>query len=272
MRTRKKLAIATWDAPSEPNIYGKLTVDATEALEYLNFVRQKTGEKITITHLVGKAVGLALKDAPDLNGRISLGKYIPHDTVDVAFLVALEEGKDLAKAKIANIDQKSVIDIAKELREMAGKLHRGEDQEFEKSKGPLKTLPTWALRPVLKATGFLTGELGLSVKALGLEAFPFGSCIITNVGMFGLDEGFVPFTPFARVPVYVLVGAIKEAPMAVNGQLEIRKQLTLTATIDHRFIDGFQGGVLAKVVRRVLEDPWELETSDPRERSASVEA
>ena len=34
--------------------------------------------------------------------------------------------------------------------------------------------------------------------------------------------------------------------------------MTITATIDHRFIDGFQGGVLAKVVRDVLENPWQL--------------
>jgi pyruvate dehydrogenase E2 component (dihydrolipoamide acetyltransferase) len=28
MSTRRKLAISTWDAPREGNIYGKLTVDA----------------------------------------------------------------------------------------------------------------------------------------------------------------------------------------------------------------------------------------------------
>ena len=33
---------------------------------------------------------------------------------------------------------------------------------------------------------------------LGLEAFPFGSAVITSVGMMGLDEGFAPPTPFAR--------------------------------------------------------------------------
>jgi pyruvate dehydrogenase E2 component (dihydrolipoamide acetyltransferase) len=259
MSVRRKLAIATWSDPQEGNIYGKLTVDATEALAYLDHLKRTTGEKVTVTHLVGKAVGEALKKAPTLNGYLQLGRYVPHETVDISYLVALEEGQNLAKAKVCNVDKKSVVDIARELRELAQKLHRGQDEQFKKSQGPLHALPTWAIRPLVSLTGWVTSSLGVSVPALGLEAFPFGACIITNVGVFGLDEGYAPPTPFARVPVYVLVGAIREAPHAVDGQLVVRKQLTLNATIDHRFIDGFQGGVLAKVVREVFANPWQLD-------------
>src|SRR5688572_7548890 len=115
MTTRRKLAIATWSSPREGNIYGKLTLDAGPALRYLDHLRATTGEKVTITHLVGRAVAEALKHAPGLNGRISLGRYLQHDSVAIAFLVALEEGADLAKAKVDNADQKSVADIAREL-------------------------------------------------------------------------------------------------------------------------------------------------------------
>ena len=259
MTVRRKLAIATWSAPREGNIYGKLTVDATAALEYIEHIRKETGEKVTITHLVGKAVAMALEEAPSLNGRIVFGGYAPFDSVDVTYLVALEEGEELAKAKIDNANKKSVVEISQELREKAGRLKQGKDDDFEKSKGLIRALPTWLLRPLLWLTGWLSGAVGLQMKALGLERFPFGSCIVTSVGMFGLDEGFAPPTPFARVPVYVLVGAIRPRPAVVDGRVIVQQQVTLTATIDHRFIDGYQGGILARVVRRVLEDPWSLE-------------
>lgn len=262
MTTRRKLAIATWSSPREGNIYGKLTLDAGPALRYLDYQRIKSGEKVSITHLVGRAVAEALKHAPGLNGRITLGSYVPHDHVSIAFLVALEDGADLAKAKVVDADKKSVVDIARELRERAARLRQGKDTDFEKSKGLLKILPTWLLRPVVWLTGFLTGSLGISAKGLGLEAFPFGSCIVTSVGMFGLDEGFVPPTPFARVPLYVLIGAVREQPAVVDGQLAVQKQLTITATLDHRFIDGFQGGVLARVVRQVFANPWRLDGAE----------
>lgn len=259
---RRKLAIATWSAPREGNIYGKLTVDVGEAKKYLAWLREKTGLKVTITHLVGKAVAEALARAPGLNGVIRMGRYVKHKTVDISYLVALEGGRNLAKAKIERLDEKSVADLGQELRALATRLHEGKDESFKKSMGPLKLLPSWLIRPLVHSMGYLTGVFGLDVPALGLEAHPFGACIITNVGVFGLDEGFAPPTPFAHTPVLVLVGAIRDTPVAIDGEVVVRPLMTLCATIDHRYIDGAQGGVLAKVVRDVMENPWQLEGMD----------
>lgn len=259
MNLRRKLAIATWAAPREGNIFGKMTLDATKALQYLDEVRERTGEKVTITALVGRVVGEALKATPSLNGRIVLGRYIPHQSVDVSFLVSLEGGNDLAKAKVDDIDRKSVSDVHKELAARVSSLRGGKDPDFEKSKGVLRLLPVFLLKPLLFLTGWLTGALGVGARPLGLERFPFGAAIVTNVGVFGLDEGFVPQTPFARVPLYVLVGSVKEGATVVNGQLVIHSQVTLCATLDHRFVDGAQIGTMAKVVREKFENPWSLD-------------
>lgn len=271
MSVRRKLSIASWSAPSEGNIYGRITLDATEVLAYLDHVRRQSGEKVTLTHFVGKAVAMALADAPGLNGVIRLGSYVQRSSVDIAFLVALEEGKNLAKAKICDYDRKSVAEAGRELRELAEKLYGGKDEAFNKSMGPLVWLPTWIIRPLVKITGYLTGVFGVSIPALGLEAYPFGSCIITNVGVFGLDEGFVPPTPFAHVPLYVLIGALRDMPFVnASGGIEVRKQVTITATIDHRYMDGAQGGVLAKTVRRLFDDPWQLDGLSGRPVDAEV--
>ncbi len=256
---RRKLAIASWDAPREPNIYGRMTLDIEPALAYVEHLRKTSGEKVTLTTVIGKAVAMALAETPSLNGFIRFGSYVQHDKVRVAFLVALEEGRNLAKARIDDLDKKSVLDATHELKDLAEKLYKGKDESFNKSMGPVKLLPTWVLRVLLRLTAFITTSLGVSVPALGLEAFPFGVCVITNVGVFGLDEGFVPPTPFAGAPLYVLIGAVKDAPMAVDGQVVIRKQLTLTATIDHRFMDGAQGATLAKTIRKLLGNPWLME-------------
>jgi hypothetical protein len=258
MSLRRKLAIASWSAPREGNIYGKLTLDVTEVQKYIEQMREATGEKITVTHLVGKAAAAALREEPSLNGRILFRRFLPFETVDIAFLVTLDEGSDLAKVKIENVDQKSTGELAAELREYAGRLRKGKDEGFEKSKGLLKWMPRFLLPGFLGLVGWLSSALGLNLSAVGLERFPFGSCIITSVGMLGIDEGFAPPTPFARVPIYLLVGAIKEAPAVVDGELCIREQLTLTATVDHRFVDGYQLATLSRAFRRVFEDPWSL--------------
>jgi pyruvate/2-oxoglutarate dehydrogenase complex dihydrolipoamide acyltransferase (E2) component len=255
--TRRKLAIVSWSAPSEGNIYGKLVIDVSQALPYIEHLRKKDGEKVTITHIVGKAVAKAMAAAPSLNGRIIFGSFVPHQSVAITYLVALENGKDLAKTKVSNADERSISDTARQLGTGASKLREGKDEGFEKSKGILRIMPTWILRPIVKLTGFLTS--GLGIPAMGLEAFPFGSAVVTSVGSFGLEEAYAPPIPFAYVPLLIVVGAVRDQPAVLNGQVVVRPQLTITATIDHRFIDGAQIAVLAKIVREGIEKPWTLD-------------
>jgi len=174
----------------------------------------------------------------------------------------LEKGADLAKVKVCNIDKKQTVEIADEIKAGAGRLHEGKDDAFNKSKPILKSLPTWMLRPILWVTGYLTGVLGWNVKVLGLEAHPFGVCVITSVGMLGLDEGYAPPTPFARAPVFLAITSIKDRVKAVNGAPEIRQEIDLMATIDHRFLDGYQGAIIAKSLRESFDEPWKLDGYD----------
>ena len=74
-----------------------------------------------------------------------------------------------------------------------------------------------------------------------------------------LDEGFAPPTPSARVPVYLLAGAVSQRPAVKDGELVQQPQLTVTATVDHRFIDGHEAATLGNVMRDVLENSWQLE-------------
>ncbi len=259
---RRKLAIATWSAPSEGNIYGKLTVDVTRTMARLDEVRETTGNKLTITHVVGWAIGQSLAAAPGLNGYLRLGTFLPHEHVDLSFLVAADEGKDLAKVKVEAVETLTVSALADRLGAGASRVRTGKDENFEKNKSLIRMLPTWLIRPLLRLTGWLTASLGLDMPALGLEKFPFGACMITSVGMFGLDEGFAPQTPFARTPVLVLIGAVRDGVAVVDGTIQVRKLLTITATIDHRFLDGAQGGALAKTLRGILEDPDRLQIGE----------
>lgn len=259
---RRKLAIATYTAPREGNIYGKLTIDATQALAYIEHCRKVSGEKVSFTHLVGRACAEGLKEAPILNARLVGSMYIQNPDVTISYIVGIPGDDDLGKAKIAHADRKSVIEIARELRERADLLRQGQDPDFESAKKMLKFMPAWLIAPVAWATGLLTAGAGISVRPLGLEARPFGACVISSMGMFGIDEGYIPPTPWARAPVWVLIGAIREQPAVVGGQIVPRPLVSITATIDHRFMDGMKLATLTKVVRGVLENPWTLDGLD----------
>lgn len=271
-RLRRKLAIASWSAPREGLIHGKLTVDVDEATTWLQDVRSRTGDKVTLTHLVGCAVARALAREPSLNGTIRFGRFVPHDRVDITFLVTMPDGSDLAKARVDGVDRRHPADVARELAQHVERLRTGGDADWERSKVAIRWMPTWLLRRVVWLTGWLASSLGLDLPALGVQRFAFGSAVVTNVGMFGVDEAYVPPTPFARVPLWVLVGAAREVPTVRDGQVVVTHQVTVTVTIDHRFIDGFQAGTLATEFRRVFADPWSLDAGQSGAPSAPSES
>lgn len=74
----RKIATAVWDAPNDPQIYGSFEIDAGPLLSFIATSRGR-GAHITPTHLVGRAVGLALAAAPALNVRMVGGRAVPRD-------------------------------------------------------------------------------------------------------------------------------------------------------------------------------------------------
>jgi len=73
--------------------------------------------------------------------------------------------------------------------------------------------------------------------------------------MFGLPRGFAPLVPFSRAPIVVTVGALEQRALVLEGRVQARPVLPIGATLDHRLLDGFQAGQLARRFRQVLEDP-----------------
>ncbi len=61
----------------------------------------------------------------DLNGKISFGKYIPFDKINVSCLVSIGE-KDLAMMLIEDIDKLYIEDIAAKVSSRAKKIKSNE--------------------------------------------------------------------------------------------------------------------------------------------------
>jgi pyruvate dehydrogenase E2 component (dihydrolipoamide acetyltransferase) len=199
----------------------------------------------------------AVEQVPAFHHRVVFGRVVPFSSYDVAFAVDIAQGDDLAPTKVLSVDGKTVAQVAAELEAGAARLRQRQDRPHRTATGIAKALPWFALRPVVATVSLLNG--GLGVPAFGQPAHPLGSLFVTNIGSFGLDEGYVAPVPFARVPLYVCVGAVGDAPMAVDGQVVVRPQMVMTATADHRLVDGAHAAQVARLVRASLADPDRLD-------------
>lgn len=255
----RKLAIGSWKTTYDPTVYGTLTVRMDKALAYIEEFRQRTGVRLTVTHLMTKAMGEALRRCPEANALMRFNKIYLRKQVTISALVVQTDGGkvDLTSAKINDADSKSLREIAMEMEEAVRRVRERRDVAMEKGKGTIQKIPYMFLNLFTWMIGFLMYTLNLDLSGLGMPKDAFGSVIITNVGSLGLDTAYVPLVPYTRVPIFVAPGAVKEAPVVEDGKIVVGKVMNINASFDHRFIDGFHAGVLATTLREMLENPFE---------------
>ena len=268
LRGWRRVAAQAWRPPRDPSTYAVLEIPMRTALAYLERVREETGVRVTVTHLVARGVALAIRQYPNLNGIVSGGRILLRDTVDMFLQVATEGGRELSGIKIARTDEKSVVEVAREMDERVKRLRARQDQQVERTKSLLDRIPIPLLGPIMRAISFLIYDLDLDLSRIGIVKDEFGSGMVTNVGTFGLAQAHAPLVPFSRTPVVVLVGEVQDRPVAEDGRVVVRPMVTLGVTFDHRFMDGFHGGAMAQLCRAYLEDPARFEDASAPERVA----
>ncbi|MCE0488789.1 2-oxoglutarate dehydrogenase complex dihydrolipoyllysine-residue succinyltransferase [Pantoea sp. Mb-10] len=126
--------------------------------------------------------------------------------------------------------------------------------------------PRGLVTPVLKDVDALSmADIEKKIKELAVkgrdgkltvEELTGGNFTITNGGVFGS----LMSTPIINPPQSAILGmhAIKERPMAVNGQVVILPMMYLALSYDHRLIDGRESVGYLVAVKEMLEDPARL--------------
>jgi pyruvate dehydrogenase E2 component (dihydrolipoamide acetyltransferase) len=251
----RKVAMATWRRASDASIYGWIDVDATELVAYVEALRAATGVRVTPTHVVGKAAAIAFAENPAANAVLSLGRLRRRESVDVFFSVAVGDEKSVAGAKVTRADSRSIPEIAERLESQVSRIRKDGDTDLQRSQSMLKRLPVPALGAILETVSALTFDLGLDLRRLGVPSDPFGTVIVTNVGVLGVDRGLAPLIPHGRTAALLTVGKIHDEVVPAGGRPAVRPVLTLGGTFDHRVVDGLELGRISVRLREILADP-----------------
>jgi pyruvate/2-oxoglutarate dehydrogenase complex dihydrolipoamide acyltransferase (E2) component len=251
----RRVAVAVWGGPSDPQIYGDLEIDATSLLQFIDETRRATGVRVTVTHAVGKAIAHALAEHRDLNTRLHRGRFVERESIDIFFVASVAGGKDVSGVKVFGADGKSVVEIAEELTRRVERIRSGGEAEVGQSQSAIDRTPLWLLRPLLRFVTWLSTDRSVDLKSLGLPREAFGSAMVSSVGMFGVQKAYGPLSPLFRIPMLALVSEVTKKPVVVDDEIVARPILTMTATMDHRYLDGSHAARLARSVRAYLEDP-----------------
>jgi len=84
-----------------------------------------------------------------------------------------------------------------------------------------------------------------------------GTFTITNLGMYGVDA-FRPILYPGQAAI-LAVGAMRPMAVAAGGKLSVQPVVQLTLGCDHRIVDGAEGAVFLRRLKKLLEQPGVLE-------------
>lgn len=193
-------------------------LDVTELVQFRQEAKglaEQEGAKLTYMPFIIKAAALALKEFPVFNAVFApeTEEIILKKHYNLGIAVDTPDG--LLVPVIKNADQKSLLQLAREVQDLAEKARQ---------------------------------------RTLSLEEIQGGTFTLTNYGAVGALSG-VPVIKHPESAILGIGTITKKPVVDGDDQVVIRHMLPITLAFDHRFIDGGSAGRFITRLRAYLEQP-----------------
>lgn len=208
-----------YSASTIPAFTLSLRVDMTESIRLrerlLEPLKAQTGQRVSFTAILARAVATVLPRHPYLNASISNGEIILWDDIHLGIATS--------------VDENLIVPVIREAQ--------------SKSLGQI-----------------VTGLADLTDRARNRRLTPSemtGSTFtISNLGMFGIES----FTAIINPPeaAILAVGKMIDTPVKSADGCEFRPMIELTASADHRIVDGAGVARFLEELKSTLENPYLL--------------
>jgi len=176
-------------------------------------------KKVTITPFIMKVMASALKAFPQFNASLDMNT---HEIIYKKYYhigVAIDTDRGLLVPVVRDVDQKSIIQIADELTEIAERARN---------------------------------------KKTTLEEMHGGCFTLTNLGGIG-GTCFTPIVNWPEVAILGVSRGQWEPVYGNNGQFTPRLMLPLSLSYDHRVIDGADGARFLRWICDAIQQPFIME-------------
>jgi pyruvate dehydrogenase E2 component (dihydrolipoamide acetyltransferase) len=199
-----------------PHFYLTADYDVTNLVSARQQVIDISGSKVSLNDFVVRAVALALRHHPNVNASWGDDAITQHGEVHVGIAVATQDG--LITPVVRNADQKSVVDIAAEVRALADKAKN---------------------------------------RKLKPDEYQGSTFTISNLGAWGIEEFTAIINP-PNAAILAIGAAEARPVADANRQVVVRDRMKVTMSCDHRIVDGAAGAEFLKTLRQYVEQPLRL--------------
>jgi pyruvate/2-oxoglutarate dehydrogenase complex dihydrolipoamide acyltransferase (E2) component len=228
-------------------VHGLVEIDVTRARQAIREHKARTGEALSFTAFIlaclGKAVDMNRHMHAYRNWRDQL---VIFDEVDVntLFEVEVEGSKIIRTHIIREVNKKSFRELHEEIRSF---------QAGHEAARETKMIRWFVLAPafIRRIIFWFLFKNPHYIKDY------YGTVIVSSVGMFGIGGGWA--IPVPNHTLQVTLGGIAEKPGVVEGQIGIRKYLSVTISFDHDIVDGAPAARFVQRFKDLVESGYGLD-------------
>ena len=150
-------------------------------------------------------------------------------------------------------------------------LRTGHDEDTQRVDAITDRLPMWLLRITMWFEDFFHYTVNVSLQKFGMPDDRFGSVIISNFGVLGIENALVPLSPYCRCPLIIGIGRPTLKPIVRGGEVVAAECVTISFTFDHRYADGLHGGLMMRRFQKIFLKPSRFpEVFDPPKAKESI--
>lgn len=243
--------------------YIGLRVDLTPINEYLK--KKNEGEEVfpyTMFHIITAALIKTITLRPKLNRFIANCNFYQRNEVTASFIVK-KKFSDNGGESLAFIHAKDEETVDTLHEQLFKKIMNCRSEETgdstEGAMDILNKMPRWLSKTAIKTICWLDRH-GWVPKSM-VESDPYySSVVLSNLGSIGLKCGYHHLTNWGTCSLFCIIGEKALRPFFDDqGQAAMRETLDLGLTIDERLADGYYYSKSVRLLKYLLEHPWELE-------------
>jgi 2-oxoacid dehydrogenase/acyltransferase catalytic subunit len=234
-------------------------VEVDAALAFAERFSIEHGVRLTFFHLVLRSIARALEEFPRLN-RYVVGRRL-YQRTDVAISFSGKEAFDadapLYVRKRVFPPRETLVDLARSLGETVRRGRAGERTASDREVSILSRLPRLGV-DLLVVAARAADYFNLLPARMILDDPLYASAFVANLGSVGIAGAYHHLYEHGTIPIFVVVGAYREALVVVDGRPVVRRVATLKYTYDERIEDGFYCARAVARMKELLERPVSL--------------
>ena len=242
--------------------YVSLRIDLTAMNEYL--ARKNETEKdfpYTMFHLIVAALLKTITLRPKMNRFIVNSNFYQRNEVSAAFVVK-KQFSDTGAEALAVLHGKDDFTVADVHEYIRSQVQECRSEKADPTTGVmdyLNKIPRFISKAAIRILMWLDKHGWVPKDIIATDPY-YNSVVISNLGSIKLKCGYHHLTNWGTCSLFCIIGEKAVRPFFdAEGRASMRETLDLGLTIDERLADGYYYSKSVRLLKYLLEHPWELE-------------